>query len=355
MATNPKDLLFDKIKGNQNRKPGGHASTPQGGAGGNGNDGGSAPPFSSEERSIGKHFAEQMGKEKYEPVIILGPPSAGKSSVLASVLQPRRSLDVIFRPDCPLFPSNPIGMEMARHGVRFMENDVPDFAVRPVEATRFPLPIFLPILLVPRNCKLPTAKFAFLESQGELYNPEVTLDEVTGRFICNSKPLPVIVAEVLRYYTGPVSLIHVAACEEATNSTVSADRALLYCLQNYQRARSPAHAAQDRHLFLLTKWDRKARQVGIDSILHPDDIDIQETLEKEFNLSWTKYQGMRTHAVSGAPLYSQYISDTKHDGRYPRTLLNWLYTNSTGRALFKDVAPRSPPRWWEAMFNFLGL
>jgi len=31
--------------------------------------------------------------------------------------------------------------------------------------------------------------------------------------------------------------------------------------------------------------------------------------------------------------------------RYPRTVLNWLYTNASGEVLFPDVVEPPPPQW----------
>jgi hypothetical protein len=340
MSLNPNEEVLATITGARPRKPQGP--------------GGVLEPEA--QRGFGRQFAEHAKAENRTPVIALGPDAAGKTTLLAAMFRTRPSLNVRWSSESALLARDRlIGAEIGPEFQYLKDVGVPNLPDHPVRATRAELPFFLPLQLKSRRSKLPPAKLAYLESRGEFYKPVLMRDADSGREFSMSKPFPEVLAEFLRCFEGPITFIHVAPCDEVGGEKRPADAAILFGLENYQSVRGEAHASQDRHLFLLTKWDRIARNIGLDAYLTPPPDAVEAVLRQQFRESWLKFQSMRREDAGLSHAYMQYIGTPNAHPQYADSVLNWIYRGIHKCDLFPAVVPPPPPGWMDQMRDFVGL
>ena len=335
-----------------------------------------------DELAIGKEIALILEDEKYHPVIVFGTIGAGKTTLLASLLAGNyatgeaTSFDVSLA-DHALFPTgHPQVAKIRNEAVEFFEGRVRNHVDGQLQAsTRFEYPFYIPIELTPTNAQLDPARFAFLECQGEFFNPQLVTSLNDARSYLLRKELPGFIAGVLLHYTKPMSLIHVAPCAlngRTLEQQRNADLALLHGLANYQQRRDPSGLSrEDNHLFLLSMWDEHTNGIAAESFVRPDVSHIEEILVTRFKESWGKFKAMRTGRPGRSHTFMQYsagpvsgdgIARVPHEAhrilnRYPRTVLNWLYGNAKGHVLFPDVLEQPPSRktLLDHVLQFAGL
>ncbi len=122
-------------------------------------------------------------------------------------------------------------------------------------------------------------------------------------------------------------------------------------LQAYRELR--AMRRNDFHLFLLTKWDQYASPMAGDGLFdRPTAADVDVVLYERYKRAWGTFQTLPLEgAARDRRAFTQYTSGFYVNGepqrppanfeasfgRYPRTVLNWLYGNATQFRLTSDT------------------
>jgi len=327
--------------------------------------------------AIGKQVARILEQGKYHPVMVVGAQRSGKTMLLASLLarayatKEETSVDLRLG-ERALFPEHhPLVDVMWTQTKEFYEGTVNNFANGELApATRFEHPFYIPIEVIPQSPRLKPVRFAFLECRGEVYDPQRQKFASSDRSYFKAKELPGVIAGVLLNFTGPLSIIYVAPGWIDTRVDPDreqiADLALLHNMERIQGARRACGSGQaDRHLYLLSMWDELAGDVSTETFARPDPDQIETILGERFPKSWKKYTSHRAVGTGNSHTHMQYsvgpivklheASVTEMGqvptelwpvlNRYPRTVLNWLYTNASGEVLFPDVVEPPPPQW----------
>jgi hypothetical protein len=325
--------------------------------------GGSSGPFAEtadasyeEEMQLGQEIAAAFKNNHVHPVFIFGSRGAGKTSLIASLLRymrDRQEADASIELAEELFPSNDPRWERRiewsrdvfyRKVFAFIDRQAPP-------ATLEELPFFIPVKLVRKNGT--GAYFAFLEGKGEWYQPDLTASVPFKKF-------KGFLQGVLSSFNDTATVIYVApfvtdsADQGPTHRRMrESDIGLLGALEEYSTARK-ALFHQDKHLFLMTKWDVCCNSISSDDFLDPDAQEVQRILGERYQLAWKKYVSMPITNAS-AKSYSTYCAgimdganiaapaddDAHMISTFPRKLWDTLYQNATGHILYQDVQPKS--------------
>lgn len=322
---------------------------------------------------LGRQLAGQMDEQGYHPVVLFGSSASGKSSLLASLLaylQVDTTAKVeIQLGDRLLLDDQDYGSWAHDEATAFFYRSVEEFIGGTAHpATVSKNPFFIPVVLKPHN-GMPEAKFAFLESRGEWYQPKMETNEVFQR-------LREEVSGVLLNFPKGISFLHVAPYtqvntwdEDAASQQVrdvklrhEADLALVGALNAYKAVRPLKH--QDAHLFLVTKWDAYAPPGAPSGSFSSPTVDEVTGVAKDrysrgfsafFNLNlgddqhrWQKQiMQYSSGLISGRSILAP-TGDVKDQVyRYPRVMWNWLYENATRsdgacRKLFASPPPPKP-------------
>jgi hypothetical protein len=319
---------------------------------------------------MGRHLAEQLEEQGYHPVVVFGSSNSGKTSMLASLLA---YLQVAIETGVEIQLGAPIVVDDHAYG-QWAHDEATTFFHRSIQEwlggvahakTISPNPFFIPVIIRPQG-NLPEARFAFLEGNGEWYQP----DADTNAYF---KPLKEEISGVLRHFQKGASFIHVApftqiaSWEEPSqgkqhieSSEMSkANLGLVGAINSYNAVRTVKH--RDAHLFLITKWDAYAPPGRIDGVFSAPALEEVESVAKhKYQQSYAAFANMNlgdevrwrkqimqycAGMISGREILKPTAENKEQLNRYPRVLWNWLYNNATrddGHA--RDLFPKPVPR-----------
>ena len=310
------------------------------------------------ETDFGKELAALFKDKRVHPVFIFGSKGSGKTSLIASMLKYMRDrveadatveLAEWVLPDGEGWWSTSASWSrdlFYRKVLDYLDNVAP-------RATLEEQPFFVPVKLTRRNQE--EVLFAFLEGQGEWYQPDLQAEVPFRRFKS-------FLHGMLQGFNDKATVVYIApfvteSSMEASHSSHlrESDLGLLGAIDEYSRVRK-AFAHQDHHLFLLTKWDVYCESVVSPSFLDPRGEEIVAVLRERYPLAWTRYMNAAFSIENQNKSYSTYCSglingqnivlaaegDDENVAFYARKLWDWLYGNATGGALYPDVRPRPP-------------
>ncbi|MBP0639677.1 hypothetical protein [Cupriavidus sp. AcVe19-6a] len=307
-----------------------------------------------EELQMGKEMAAVFKDKGVHPVLLFGSRGSGKTSLIASLLKYMRD-----RPDADasidlaeeLFPEGDprwtkrIGWArdvFYKKSFEFIDRQAP-------ATTQEAQPFFVPVRVTRKNGAY--TYFAFLEGKGEWYMPDYEADVPFQRFRG-------FIQGLLQSFSSPATVLYVAPfVSEDKDEGPSAkglqlsDMGLLGAIGEYGTVRK-AMSHQDRHLFLVTKWDVCCDSIATEKFLEPEEEDIQTVLAERYQLSWTKYLNLPLSTenksystycagvMDGRTISAPASEDSDRIAQFPRKLWDALYQNATGRVLYEDVQPR---------------
>jgi len=338
-------------------------------------------PMDSDATRVGRQLAALLDERGYHPVVVFGSSAAGKTTLLTSLLA---YLQVDGDAGVEVALGAPLAIDDADYGTWAHEEatgvfyrSVEEFiAGRTQPATMSPRPFFVPVVIRPPG-RLPEARFAFLESRGDWYNPDTESNAFFRR-------LRDEIAALLLHFPKGISFLHVApytqlaTWDEDTGLHAArdaalrrqADLALVGALNAYRAVRATKH--RDAHLLLVTKWDAYAAPDGTESSFVAPTLDEVTAVAREryprglaafltlglgAPQAWQK-QLMQYCAgiISGRTVTQPGTELRAQLNRYPRVLWNWLYENATRDAGRRQMLfPRSPDRSraWSARLDAL--
>jgi hypothetical protein len=258
-----------------------------------------APDFSGTEfQNFGQALAASMEANDYHPVIVFGTNNAGKTSMLMSLFAIMRTESDRLQTGCKLgYPllglESTLGQRLHRDAKRLFEVGTQSFLKgEDIAATKTPYPFFVPVEFTPPN--RPRVKFAFLESNGEWYRPKIEKGKRIDEHDELYQPLRPQIEQVIERYQGGITFIYIAPYTQgrvygATDEYAdlanldSASQALVGVLKAYDAKRQGGGRALDKHLILVTKWDKRAsgalRRAGE---IEEDRADLQEFFARTY-------------------------------------------------------------------------
>lgn len=314
---------------------------------------------SREFESFGYDLASVMEANDYHPVILFGTTNSGKTSLLMSLFSVLRTESDRLKTGlslCAPLLGRETNLARALHEDARHTFEIKTLAFQQGEkipSTKLKRPFFIPVEFKPPDGK-ESVKFAFLESNGEWYQ---TLQERGQRLNEMSelyKELQPQIQQVIERYQGGISFLYMAPYTqgsvygEADNhgdvvNLEGASQALVGVLKEYEKTRQNGGRPYDKHLMLVTKWDKR----GAGAIDRAKEI--EEDREDLGNFFATKYMQAHAEFVSlnvneGQRSLNAYCSGIMGDkgllplGRdeetkevvegYPIRLWGWLYKNA---------------------------
>lgn len=307
---------------------------------------------------------EKLNRTGYHPVLLFGASRSGKSSLIMSIIRTFQTTpDVNVRLGEPVLDlADPRCKEVHAQAQQYFERGAYIYDQgNALDATRGEF--FIPVDIEPAG--LPSVKLAFLDGRGEYYVPT---EDVNAEFY---KPMHKEISDLLQRFSYGISVIFVAPywieAAEGDKGIREANFGLLGALKQYGELRQTRE--NDFLLFLLAKWDEFASPMHRGKLFYevvPADVDRE--LRKRYAQSWSEFQAIQFQGTrKGRRAFMQYSSGYFIDGqptpppenfaawfeRYPRTLINWLYSNAlqaqanehgpvARRNLFKDVVSERP-------------
>lgn len=317
-------------------------------------------PAQSNERELllGKELAAAFQDKDVHPVFIFGSKGSGKTSLIASILKYMRDREEAAATISlaeSVYPENEAFWTASLSWSRdLFYKKVLDYVdqIAP-QTTQEEQPFFVPVKVTRSNGE--EILFAFLEGKGEWYQPDQSAEVPFKRF-------KGLLHGMLQHYSGSGTFIYVApfATESSYEGPKSehlrqSDLGLLGVLNEYLQIRK-AYAHNDRHMFVVTKWDIFCESVISPSFIDPTDDEIQSVVRERYPLAWKCYlnaamssdQQNRTFSaycaglIAGRDVIVPSEGDSENVAYYSRKLWDWLYENATGRVLYPDVRPKPP-------------
>lgn len=327
---------------------------------------------------LGEDLALHVEAAECHPVILFGSRSTGKTSLILSLLASLKtepSLRTGLRLGDPLLDLNSvIGKEQYDIAEGMFGQKTQQFidGVKP-ESTGLKRPFFIPVDLLPHD--KPEAKFAFMECNGEWFQP----DRNSAKLFA---PLNKHIEDFIGCYEGAITFIHVLPFTQNASASLStaekvkdveliqeASLAVSGALQAYGRIR--INKGADRHLLLVTKWDvRKREGLSNEDSLTSTTLEVGEFVEEHYSQAFAAFQGMtlRDDQRYIASYCSGLMNEDKvlvlkksNDLRldvlnYPVNLWKWLYGNALDVAGLPKQDPfpaPEPPGILDQFFNWL--
>ena len=312
---------------------------------------------SEEEVQMGSEMAAMFKDAGVHPIFIFGSKGSGKTSLIASLIKYMRDkeeAEATIELAEEIFPQGDPRWNRRRSWARdVFHRKVLDYIERQAPATtQEEEPFFIPIRLELKAGK--PVYFAFLEGKGEWYQPDRQAEIPYRKF-------KGFVQGVLQSFNESATVIYVAPFVSGSTDEGAKERqlrdsdlGLLGAINEYTSARRAMYH-QDKHLFLLTKWDIFCH-LSSDRFTDPDGEAIQSILKERYPISWIKFGNMNMSEHMANKSYSTYSAGVI-DGRniaapaeedeervafYPRKLWDELYQNATGKVLYEDVQPPKP-------------
>lgn len=300
---------------------------------------------------LGVALASAMDAQGIQPVIIFGDAGSGKTAMLCSLIasaktEPNWGLGI--SPTDPILPVNTqYGDYLEKKSKTFLGKTLQSYLkAKPAPKTTLgeDPAFFVSVSLQP--AEKPEAKFAFLESNGEWYQPDFNSDGVFP-------PLRPDIESFIRCYQKPLILIYVVPYTQdeikAGNGTAQHDverqklasLAIAGAINNYNQVR--LDKSEDQHLLIMTKWDvHKHQNLSVGEILeyHSDRADVVALLEERHSQALTALYGTSSNRknVSISPYCSGLMTTSNvlllnpnselreivHS--FPKRLWDWLYS-----------------------------
>lgn len=312
---------------------------------------------------VARALFTQLELHGYHPVLVVGAASAGKSTLLASLLAWPQvdASDGIHVSIGPWDADTPFAQDDAD---RFFHVDVPRFIEGEAPpASEGQRGAVLPVVLTRRDGS-PAGRFAFIEI------PLVHAQETPG---AAGHGADEHVAALLGGLPPAISVLYIAPCTHLDTWTAvdrcdrahepalrrAADAALAAFMDRYRALRAVAH--RDDHLFVLAKWDAHAPPGPPGGpFFAPALDDVVAQAHGRWPRAFAQFQ--RLGSAGGDPARRQVMQycaalmsgrtvlradAATHEqlARYPRVLWSWLHANATrGSAaatpLFRSQRPR---------------
>lgn len=207
---------------------------------------------------------QRLHKQNYHPVLLIGSSAAGKTALLLSLLayfkqNPSSRIGAFFGQD--LFRGDEVALY--EDALQFFNRSVAEFlGGETAAATRIGAPMFIPVRI--NGSEQPEVRLAFIESEGEWFQPDPNLKSYY-------KPFRPDIEDLLGQYPEGISVIWVApyagsSCKASAYATADpnaqtsvANESLQGAMANYEALRSQ-NCEKDSHIFLVTKWDNYKSQ-----------------------------------------------------------------------------------------------
>lgn len=323
----------------------------------------SAPETSTESEPAAGSLAAALRDSSRHPVLLFGTSTSGKSTLLISLfhcLKRDPRVNITLGPAI-VDVNTEEGRRIHAESLHLFERRVEAFDNGEIESsTQFNSPIFISVDLKPTD-GLGTAKFAFMEVSGEVFDPS---QNDNGSIF---KELHKEIIGVLRSYRRPITIIYLAPCwrEGERKAANPIDIGLEGAIQSYDKERGSK--SQDFHLFLFNKWDQIASPEDDDhSFSRVRSNQVATFIGKQYGRAWPAYTAIRLPVDHVRRYYMQYAAAFILDGqviredryektfvRYRKTVWNWLYGNATEekvgdtiirQSLFPEVGSRESRR-----------
>lgn len=343
----------------------------------------------------GQMLAAFLAEHDYHPVVLCGTAQAGKTTMLASLCAFLRTSGVASFDFGEWYDpgDSAEANEQLAEAQRFFRIHVKDFidGMSP-EATHFPLPYIVPLIVTPTTSSLMhrgsdgqarPVKFAVMDMRGEFFKPD-PLSAI-------NRPMHAEAQALLQTYERGVSMIYLAPTtridgyatkllgqlephqtEDAdTRFQEDPDEALMNAIKSYERMRPTR--AHDRHLYLLTKWDLHTHGTEPANFAAPSRHEVEGLLRRKYGSSWAAFRALRAARgskwfvqysagiISGRAVIKQQADSLDRLERYSKVLWNWLYQSATrtadqreGHLLFPDVVPRPPSPLFKWLTGWTG-
>lgn len=363
-----------------------------------------------DEVTVGVEMVTRLNELDSLPVLIVGAPASGKSTLVVSLLASTQfdNGDSAFIPDVDIdaypesLPERESLIEQARNLVIGLAKNFRDKNMLPPR-TEVSVPFFIAVKLTMTGTGR-IVRLAFLDARGEFYRErkreEVIsyTDPATGETrtrtvtISEDTGLPKIVSIVLERLERPLSVICVVPYSDRQKEMREASGAVENWLRNYKVMRHSQHEPKDKSLWLLTKWDDADSNKYGTSFFSPMADEVRAVLQKKYGAAWDAYSARMRDEYPTSHWFMQYSvgvvrADTEYGEkiehvtdemrnrvrRYGRTVINWLAHNAhdaitetepaatsarargapairyrPGVTIFPDVVSRDP-RWWDSI------
>lgn len=335
----------------------------------------------------GQMLARFLSNNDYHPVILCGTSQAGKTTMLASLCAFISTCGTASFDFGEWFDQGESSeaREQLDEAQRFFRDMVYQFrnGVAP-DATHFHLPYIVPlkvtatdINMMPRGSdgRPRSARFAIMDMRGEFFKPNP---------VDIYRPMHAEAESLLHAFERGVSMVYLAPISRVDGYTGQSgqrephqvsdgrsafmedpDAALVNAIKGYERVRPTR--ANDRHLYMLTKWDLHTHGPESNEFATPDKGAIESILRRQYSSSWAAFQAMRAArrakwfmqysagVISGRQVIQPQGESIECMQRYSKVIWNWLYEgaargtqNEDAPLLFPDIVPRQPS-WYERM------
>lgn len=312
----------------------------------------------SEEAAI-KLLSEQMYALGYHPVILIGSSNSGKTSLLLSLfaaVTTRVELQATVHLNNNIISANsPYGNYLRRSSHDFFQSKLTNFIEgRAAAQTKVPLPFFIPVDFTASSGE--TVKIAFMEGNGEWFQPQRTEDGSIFSAKLNSA-----VEQFVKGFSGGMSFVYLLPFtqrESGQSDGYSMDEdlakknaglAIKGVIDQYRDIRE-GNTSQDRHLLLVTKWDAKfdPRNLSGDKLydtLSETIDDVKEYLDSNVNyrsavvafqgLADVKAKNVRNYCAGRIKGRDIDWPHRDHDfyeaiNQFPIELWRWIYSGAYG-------------------------
>jgi hypothetical protein len=311
----------------------------------------------------------------YHPVILFGNRASGKTSLLLSLISLLRTETDLH---CGLRLGEPIlstgstyGKEINREAEAFWGKKTQDFINgKASPRTTLEAPFFVPLVLSPEGKT--ELRFAFMESNGEWYQP----DRGSERLF---KPLPKQIETFIVTFQGPITFLHLLPYTQSPVYSTDVDRvgdameiedasiAIKGALDQYRKIRP--NTQDDRHLMLVTKWDAHApdKVPKIEILVNPG-RDPEDFAANRYAQAVAAFQSLPLRAdqrqfsaycsglIAGNKLNMPKRGEPLRDAilSYPENLWTWLYRTSLiqlGEHAAEPFPAPPQPNWFVRLLN----
>lgn len=297
---------------------------------------------------VGPSMTLRLDKQGYHPIVFIGSSASGKSALLLSLL-------AFFKDSSDLGMSVFFGTDLFRpdesdahaESLRFFNKTLSEFVYgETAAATRIGSPMFIPVR-IGGGGQHNGIKFAFLESEGEWYQPDPNSKTYY-------KPFRPEIEDLLSQYADGITFVWVAPYAAANAVTGAyapqvdpyqqvkvANESLEGALQNYEALRSH-NSEKDSHIFLVTKWDtfRSQESPEISPLLRDDEQAMRTEIDKfiaaNYRSAYSTFKSIpgaanlkKTFRYSAGAFRSRTALPMATPKEvllgYPRDLWNWIY------------------------------
>lgn len=312
-----------------------------------------------------------MMRKKTHPVLVVGARGSGKTHLEASLIRFVKH-EISSKASVSLID---VALGGRRAELAMAETLFDHHVEKTIDGVPIPrtaASFYAPIELQPAGEKR-AANFALFEGRGEDFHANFNSDSLLGELS------PEIVS-VLRGYPNPISIIYVAPYVDNDNDDY--DKKGIYDLQQEKRSELAIRrfiksynknrkkfCENDKHLFVFSKWDAHpsvnlltADKEKLETTFHKPSVAILEReIQKKFCYSWAQFNNINAGVNQDTSKFvmpycaalfdddgNQIVLDAEQNARlnyFPKAVLDWLYRNATGEALYDDRTYLEPLPW----------